>query len=171
MAQEPVPGAGRDGEPVPPGPRGPGPGGDGEVTPDWIDDAEWELICASRTAEDEPDFVREDWDAGGADPEDGPPADWAGVSLEELTAQAEADGSEHSALMGRLLAAGVGDGYAHRAGEPPVPGCSPVRRRGSGRAGAWTPPRRSQGWPCWPIRPQGRTGPSRTSRTISCSAC
>jgi hypothetical protein len=53
VAQEPVPGAGQGGEAVPP---------DALVTPDWVDDEEWERICASRTAEDELDGTEEDWD-------------------------------------------------------------------------------------------------------------
>jgi hypothetical protein len=51
------------------------------------------------------------------DAEEGPPADPAEV----ITAQAQADGAEHAALMARLIAAGL-DGYAHRRGAPPVPG-------------------------------------------------
>ena len=51
------------------------------------------------------------------DPDDGLPAD----PPEVTTAQAQADGAEHAALMARLIAAGL-DGYAHRRGAPPVPG-------------------------------------------------
>jgi hypothetical protein len=115
VSQEPAPGAGRDGRPVPPG---------STVTPDWIDDADWDRICASRTAADEPDGLGEDWDAWDPGPEDGPPPEWATVDLAAFTAQAQADGAEHEAVMRRLIAAGVGDGYAHRTGVPPVPGVS-----------------------------------------------
>lgn len=38
---------------------------------------------------------------------------WAGLDMAAFTAQAEADGAEHQARMRRLVAAGVGDGYAH----------------------------------------------------------
>jgi hypothetical protein len=108
MAQAPAPGPGWDGEPAPPG---------GAVPPDWMDDQTWALTAAACVTEDLP----EEWDD---DPEGSVPADWAVVSVAELAAQAEADGAEHEALMRRLVAAGVGDGYAHRRGDPPVPGTS-----------------------------------------------
>jgi hypothetical protein len=66
VAQEPVPGAGQGGEAVPPGAL---------VTPDWVDDEEWERICVSRTAEDELDGTEEDWDTWDPEPEDWPPRD------------------------------------------------------------------------------------------------
>jgi hypothetical protein len=110
MAQAPAPGPGWDGEPAPPG---------GAVPPDWMDDQTWDLICASASVGGED--LPEEWDD---DPEGSVPADWAVISVDELAAQAEADGAEHEALMARLIAAGVGDGYAHRRGDPPVPGTS-----------------------------------------------
>ncbi len=76
MVSEPVPGAGQDGGPVPPG---------RPVTPDWMDDAEWELSGAARAAWDE-DAPGEEWDSW-ADPEDGPP-EWPEVPLAEITARA-----------------------------------------------------------------------------------
>jgi hypothetical protein len=108
MAQAPAPAPGQDGEPAPP---------DGAVPPDWMDDQTWDLICASAPVGGED--LPEEWDD---DPEGSVPADWAVISVAELAAQAEADGAEHQALMARLVAAGVGDGYAHRRGDPPVPG-------------------------------------------------
>jgi hypothetical protein len=119
MAQEPAPGPGQDGEPAVPG---------AAVPPDWMDDQTWDLITASHVPEDFP----EEWDD---DPEGSVPADWAVISVNELAAQAEADGAEHQALMRRLVAAGVGDGYAHRRGDPPVPGtsCGPGAGFGQGR--------------------------------------
>jgi hypothetical protein len=110
MAQAPAPAPGQDGEPAPPG---------GAVPPDWMDDQTWDLICASAPVGGED--LPEEWDA---DPEGSVPADWAVVSVAELAARAEADGAEHQALMRRLIAAGVGEGYAHRRGDPPVPGTS-----------------------------------------------
>jgi hypothetical protein len=126
MAPEPAPGAGRDGDPVPP---------EAAVTPDWVDDAEWDRICASRTAEDEPDGFGDDWDSWAPGPEDGPPPDWAGFDPARFAAQAEADGAEHEAMMARMVAAGVGDGYAHHPGAPPVPGVvsGPAAGFGQGR--------------------------------------
>jgi hypothetical protein len=108
MAQAPAPAPGQDGEPAPP---------DGAVPPDWVDDQTWDLICASAPVGGED--LPEEWDD---DPEGSVPADWAVVSVAELAVRAEADGAEHEALMARLIAAGVGEGYAHRRGDPPVPG-------------------------------------------------
>jgi hypothetical protein len=119
MAQAPAPAPGQDGEPAPPG---------GAVPPDWMDDQTWALTAAACVTEDFP----EEWDD---DPQGSVPADWAVVSVAELAAQAEADGAGHQALMARLIAAGVGDGYAHRRGDPPVPGtsCGPGAGFGQGR--------------------------------------
>jgi hypothetical protein len=124
MAQEPVPGAGHDGDAVLPG----------VVTPDWVDDRDWALICAARADDDGPGMDGDEWDSWAADLEDGPPPDCAEVSVEELTVRAEADGTAHAALMARRLAAG-GDGYAHHRGEPPVPGVftGPAAGFGQGR--------------------------------------
>jgi Domain of unknown function (DUF222) len=124
MAREPAPGAGQDGDAVLPG----------AVTPDWVGDQDWALICAARADDDEPGMDGDEWDSWAADLEDGPPPDWAEVSVEELTVRAEADGAAHAALMARRLAAG-GDGYAHHRGEPPVPGVftGPAAEFGQGR--------------------------------------
>jgi Domain of unknown function (DUF222) len=120
MAQAPA--RGRDGEPVPPG----------AVTPDWVDDELWDRICASRAVGDDPGEAWDAWDPG---PEDGPPADWHRIDLAQFTAQAETDGAGHAAMMARLIAAGVGDGYAHQAGDPPVHGVAwgPAAGFGQGR--------------------------------------
>jgi hypothetical protein len=126
MAHNPAPGAGQDGQYVPPG---------AAVPPDWVDDADWDWICASRSAEDEPDDLGEEWESWDPGPEDGPPAEWAAIDLAAFAAQAEADGAGHEAVMRRLIAAGVGDGYAHQPGEPPVPGVAsgPAAGFGQGR--------------------------------------
>jgi hypothetical protein len=87
------------------------------VTPDWMDDAEWERFCATRAARDDEEPPEEDEEfCPGPDHE--PQAD---ISADEMTAQALADGQEHAAMMARLRAAGL-DGYAHHRGDPPVPG-------------------------------------------------
>jgi hypothetical protein len=119
MAQAPAPAPGQDGEPAPPG---------GAVPPDWMDDQTWALTAAACVTEDLP----EEWDD---DPEGSVPADWAVISVAELAAQAEADGAGHQALMARLIAAGVGEGYAHRRGDPPVPGVVSGPGAGFGLAG------------------------------------
>jgi Domain of unknown function (DUF222) len=124
MAQEPESGAGQDGDAALPG----------AVTPDWVDDEDWARMCEARAADDGSDVTGDDWDAWAPDPEDGPPPEWAGVSLAELTAQAETDAIAHAALMARLQAAGVGDGYAHRRGDPPVPGVFTGPAAGFGQA-------------------------------------
>jgi hypothetical protein len=122
MSQDRSPAPGPDGVPVPAGP----------VTPDWVTDEDWDLICSSRTAADAPD----DLDDVPEDPaEDGPPADWAGFDLAGFAAQAGADGAEDEALLARLLAAGIGEGYAHARGGPPRPGTvtGPAAGFGQGR--------------------------------------
>jgi len=75
----------------------------GRVTPDWMDEGEWKRYCAA--GDDDEDCY--------LDPEDGLPADPAGVTA----ARAQADGAEHEALMVRLIAAGL-DGYGHRRSLP-----------------------------------------------------
>ena len=102
MDTDPASGPARDEEPEPDSDW------PGRVTPDWMDEADWQRYCAEGD-EDPPGEEEELY----ADPQDGP--------LEAITAQAEADGAEHAALMARLIAAGL-DGYAHRRGDPPVPG-------------------------------------------------
>ena len=67
------------------------------VTPDWMDEAEWKRYCAAGN-DDEELYL---------DLEEGPPADLAEVPLEVITAQAQADGAEHAALMARLIEAGL----------------------------------------------------------------
>jgi hypothetical protein len=94
-------------------PGSPGDDGDGGlcgVTPDWVDDAEWARICDQIAAGDG------DEDLPGADEES-----WDREPVEEITAEAEADGAEYAAIMARLIAAGL-DGYAHHRSEPPIPG-------------------------------------------------
>ncbi len=127
MGQRPAPDPGRDEDPArgqrpTPSPQGGDSADDrgGEacsVTPDWMDDAEWERFCATQAARDDEEPPDED-EAFYLDPDHGPQAD---ISVTEMTAQALAAGEEHAAMMARLLAAGV-DGYAHRRGDPPVPG-------------------------------------------------
>jgi hypothetical protein len=102
MDTEPASGPAGDEDPVP-DPDGPGP-----VTPDWMDEAEWQRYCAGGD-EDPPGEDEELY------------LDPAAGSLVGITAQARADGAEHEALMARLIAAGL-DGYAHRRGAAPVPG-------------------------------------------------
>jgi hypothetical protein len=46
------------------------------VTPDWLTDEEWELICASHAASAEPDAFSED-----EDPDSCVPPDWAELSV------------------------------------------------------------------------------------------
>ena len=102
MDTDPASGPARDDDPVP------DPAGPGRVTPDWMDEAEWQRYCA--TGDDDPPGEDEELYL---DPVDGP--------LSAITAQAQADAAEHESLMARLIAAGL-DGYAHRRGAPPVPG-------------------------------------------------
>ena len=73
-----------------------------------MDEAEWKRYCAA--GDDDEEFY--------LDRRMPPPAE---MPLEAITAQAQADGAEHAALMARLIEAGL-DGYAHRRGAPPVPG-------------------------------------------------
>jgi hypothetical protein len=87
-----------------------GSGGLCGVTPDWVDDAEWARICDQIAAGDGNE------DLPGADEES-----WHQEPVEEITAEAGADGAEYAAIMARLIAAGL-DGYAHHRGEPPIPG-------------------------------------------------
>ncbi len=83
------------------------------VTPDWADEAEWERMCAARGDEPEPPDPDEDF----GDPGQGAPADWEEVPAEMSAARA----AEYAAWKARLVAAGL-DGWAHRRGDPPVPG-------------------------------------------------
>ncbi len=124
MAPEPTPGTGRDGQSVPRVPvRGRVPvAGVGMVTPDWMDDADWQRACAA--SEDEECLADEDleWlsDAGC-----GTPPDLAGLPVEVLAAQVDADGAADSAATARMIELGVcREGYAHRPGAPRVIGAS-----------------------------------------------
>lgn len=134
MGERPAPDPGRDEDPArgerpTPSPQGGDSADDlgGEacsVTPDWMDDAEWERFCATQAASDDEEPPDED-EAFYLDPDHGPQAH---ISVTEMTAQALAAGQEHAAMMARLLAAGV-DGYAHRRGGPARARC--LHRRGS----------------------------------------
>src|SRR5690349_20372521 len=119
MARQPAPGAGQDDALA-------------SVTPDWLTDEDWELLCASHSAtEAEAEPLAEDEDE---DPDSCVPPDWAELSVAEITAQARADGAGHAAMMARMLAAGLEDGYAHRRGDPPVPGVFTGPAAGFGQA-------------------------------------
>ncbi len=124
MAPEPAPGAGRDDESVP---HVPVPGhvplaGVGLVTPDWMDDADWERACAARV--DDECLPGEDMEWF-SDPGCGPPPELAGVPFEVLAAQIDADGAEDAAATARMIELGVcREGYAHRPGAAPTIGSS-----------------------------------------------
>ncbi len=113
MDYHPTSGPARDDDP------GPDPDALGRVTPDWMDEAEWQRYCAAGD-EDPPGEDEELY----LDPADGP--------LAAITEQARTDQAEHAALMARLIAAGL-DGYAHRRGAPPVPGVSSSPAAGFGQ--------------------------------------
>jgi hypothetical protein len=135
MTPQPTPGAGQDGDPAPqapaPGgtPRVPAPAGTpvavGVVTPDWMDEAEWQHACASRPDNECPPG-EDDQDAEWfADPDHGPPPELAGVPFEVLAAQIEADAAADAAATARMIELGVcREGYAHRPGAVPVPRAS-----------------------------------------------
>jgi Domain of unknown function (DUF222) len=117
MARQPAPDTGQHDAPP-------------SVTPDWVTDEDWELLCASHAVTE----VETGLPAEDDDPDSCVPPDWAKWSVAEITAQAEADGAAHAAMMARLLAAGLEDGYAHRAGDPPVPGVFTGPAAGFGQA-------------------------------------
>ena len=100
---------------------GPDPGSSGwplcGVTPDWVDEAEWARMCAARGEEAEPPGLDEEFYA---DPDHGPPGEWAELPAEAAAARAGA-AAEEAVLRARLIAAGL-DGDAHRRGDPPRPG-------------------------------------------------
>ena len=108
------------GSPTPGSPDDPDDGFRGG-TPDWIDGAEWQRMCAERAARDDDEEPPDPDEEFYSDPDSAPPPGWEQVPLEAITVQAEADAAEHAALMARLMAAGL-DGYAHSRGKPPVPG-------------------------------------------------
>ena len=122
MAPEPAPGTGRDEDPVP---YVPVPGrvrlaGVGMVTPDWMDDADWQRSCAAR--EDEECLPHEDaeWFS---DPDCGAPPELADIPFEVLAAQVDADGAADAAVTARMIELGVcREGYAHRPGNDRVTG-------------------------------------------------
>ena len=109
-----------DREPLPGRPGASGPDNSGwplrGVTPDWVDDAEWERMCAARGEEPEPPDPDEEFYA---DPDHGAPGVWEELAPEAAAARKKAAAEE--AARARLIAAGL-DGDAHRCGEPPRPG-------------------------------------------------
>jgi hypothetical protein len=148
MTPQPAPGAGQDKDPAPhvpapgagqgddPAPRVPVPGGApptpptppaaaGVLTPDWLDDADWQAACASHR-DDECPADEDDQDAEWfADPDHGPPPELADLPFEVLAAQIEADAAADVAATARMIELGVcRKGYAHRPGAPPVPSAS-----------------------------------------------
>src|ERR1700734_4247940 len=90
----------------------PGPG-----AADRVDDATWAVITSARTLESPPDWL--DPESCPPDPED--PEMWSG-DLDEVTALADAEGTDDAGWRETLLAAGIGTGWAHSPGAPPVPG-------------------------------------------------
>jgi hypothetical protein len=157
----PAPAAGQGADPVPrvPAPGGGRPAAAGVLTPDWMDDAEWQHACASRRDDECPpdeDGQDAEWFA---DPDHGPPPELAGVPFEVLAAQIEADGAADAAATARMIGLGVcREGYAHRPGAAPGPAAA--RRRRSRRAPRMTRSRRIRCWARWPMRPPARAGPS-----------
>jgi hypothetical protein len=106
-----------DGKPLPPS-GGLAPDGLAPDGLDWVDEAEWQRICAVLgEGEEPPDPMRDMYD----DPDSGAPPDWEQEPLAVLDARAEAEGAEHAARMTRLVAAGLA-GWAHDEGGAPVPG-------------------------------------------------
>ena len=151
MAPGPAPGEGRDDGPVPgvPVPEGAPPGGAGVVTPDWLDDADWQQSCAARADEECPADEVAEWFP---DPDCGPPPGLAGVPFGVLAAQVDADGAADAAVTARMIGRGVcREGYAHR------PGAGRVIGAGGGPAASF-----AQGAPVgtWPPGPLlgGRAG-------------
>ena len=124
MSPEPAPGTGRDDDPVP---HAPVPGriwlaGVGMVTPDWMDDADWQRACAAPVDEDS--LTDEDLEFF-SDPDCGPPPESADMPFEVLAAQVDADGAEDAAATARMIELGVcREGYAHRPGNRRVVGAS-----------------------------------------------
>src|SRR5271154_4031968 len=73
------------------------------VTPDWVDEAEWARMCAARGDEPEPPDLDEEFYA---DPDHGPPGEWAELPPEAAAARARA-AAEEEALRARLIAVGL----------------------------------------------------------------
>src|ERR1700678_4325394 len=89
----------------------------GRAAADPLDDATWEMIAASRARQGPPDWL--DPESCPPDPED--PEMWSG-DLDEVTALADAEGTDDAGWRDTLLEAGIGTGWAHYPGAPPVPG-------------------------------------------------
>jgi Domain of unknown function (DUF222) len=89
----------------------------GTVAEDPLDDATWAAMSASRVLEMPPDWL--DPEEHPPDPED--PGSWSG-DLDEVAARAEAEGADDAGWRETLLNAGIGTGWAHYPGAPPVPG-------------------------------------------------
>ena len=160
MAPGPAPGEGRDDGPVPgvPVPEGAPPGGAGVVTPDWLDDADWQQSCAARADEECPAGEVAEWFP---DPDCGPPPGLAGVPFGVLAAQVDADGAADAAVTARMIGRGVcREGYAHRPGAGRVIGPAAARRRRSRRAPRSAPGRRARCWAGGRARPAARAGRS-----------
>ncbi len=133
MDPEPAPGAGRNDHPVPgasaPGasPHVPPPAavplaGAAVVTPDWMDDEDWQRSCAPGQDDDS---LRDEDLEWFDDPDCGAPPELAGLPFEVLAAQTDADGAADAAATARMIALGVcREGYAHRPGADRVIGSS-----------------------------------------------
>jgi Domain of unknown function (DUF222) len=90
----------------------------GAVAEDPVDDAAWAAITAAGAGEGPPDWLF---------PEEHPPDpdsgdDGWGEDFAAAAAQAEADGADDAGWRETLLNAGIGTGWAHYPGAPPVPG-------------------------------------------------
>jgi Domain of unknown function (DUF222) len=90
----------------------------GAVAEDPVDDAAWAAITAAGTGECPPDWLF---------PEEHPPDpdcgdDGWGEDFAAAAARAEADGEDDAGWRETLLNAGIGTGWAHYPGAPPVPG-------------------------------------------------
>src|ERR1700683_3460414 len=145
MAPEPAPGTGRDEDPVP---YVPVPGrvrlaGVGMVTPDWMDDADWQRSCAAREDEECPPHEDAEWFS---DPDCGAPPELADIPFEVLAAQVDADGAADAAATARMIALGVcREGYAHRPGADRVTGAGGGPAASVGQGGV------SDTWPPDPV--------------------
>jgi hypothetical protein len=135
MASEPAPGTGRDDDPVP---HAPVPGriwlaGAGLVTPDWMDDADWQRACAARVDDDCPFDEDGEWYC---EADDGPPPELADVPFGVLAARATPTVP------------------ATRGSSGPAPARLPRSRR----ARRLIPGRLTRCWASGPMRPPARTG-------------
>jgi hypothetical protein len=92
------------------------------VSPDWLDDADWQRACAASADAKCPAGEDAEWFS---DLDDGPPPELADIPFEVLAAQVDADGAEDAAATARMIELGVcRDGYAHRPGAPRTIGAS-----------------------------------------------